>query len=86
MKMRRRFKQSAPLEERLAEYSKTLHEQAQSLPPGPVRDAMILKAQQAEAGAKINEWLRSPALPPPKAGTRLVQDIVRSRLKSSAER
>jgi hypothetical protein len=62
---RRRFKQSDPLEERLAEEAKRLREGARLLPPGAVRDEMIRKARQAETGSHMSEWLRSPGLRPP---------------------
>jgi hypothetical protein len=59
---RRRFKQSKSLEERLSEEAKRLRAEAKLLPPGAVRDEMIRKAQQAETGSRINEWLTSPGL------------------------
>jgi len=57
---RRRFKHAHPLEERLAEEAKQLRETARSLPPGAEREHMIRKARQAETGAHMSEWLRSP--------------------------
>jgi hypothetical protein len=65
MQQRRRFKQSDPLEERLAEEAKRLREEARLLPPGAVRDEIIRKARQAETGSHMSEWLRSPGLRPP---------------------
>ena len=65
MQQRRRFKQSDPLEERLAEEAKRLREEAELLPPGAVRDEMIRKARQAETGSHMSEWLSSPGLRPP---------------------
>ena len=65
MQQRRRFKQSDPLEERLAEEAKRLREEAGLLPPGAVRDEMIRKARQAETGSHMSEWLSSPGLRPP---------------------
>jgi hypothetical protein len=43
-----------------------LREEAKLLAPGAVRDAMLRKAQQAETGAHVSEWLRSPGLQPPR--------------------
>ena len=63
---RRRFMQSHSLEERLAEEAKRLHEQAELLPPGALRDAVERKAREAETGAHISDWLRSPGLQPPR--------------------
>jgi hypothetical protein len=66
MQLRHRFTKTETLEQRLAEYSKSLHEQAKLLPPGAVRDATIRKARQAQIGSQINDWLRSPGLQPPR--------------------
>jgi hypothetical protein len=63
---RRRLKQVKSLEERLADEAKRLREEAKLLAPGAVRDAMLRKARQAETGAHVSEWLRSPGLQPPR--------------------
>lgn len=62
---RRRFKQIESLEERLAEESKRLREQATLLPPGTVRNELLRRARQAETGMHMSEWLSSPGLRPP---------------------
>jgi hypothetical protein len=62
---RRHFKQAKSLEERLADEAKRLREEARLLPPGAVREAVLRKARQAETGAHMSEWLRSPGLQPP---------------------
>jgi len=62
---RRRFKQTVSLEERLAEEARRLREEAELLPHGPVRDAALRRARQAETGSHMSEWLRSPGLQPP---------------------
>jgi hypothetical protein len=62
---RRRSQQTDPLEDRLAEEAKRLREKAKLLKPGAVRDDLIRKARQAEVGAHMSEWLRSPGLRPP---------------------
>ena len=62
---RRWFKQAKSLEIRLAEEAKRLREEAKSLPPGAVREALLRKARQAETGSHISEWLASPGLQPP---------------------
>ncbi|MBR0712956.1 hypothetical protein [Bradyrhizobium liaoningense] len=64
--LRRRFKQTQSLEERLSEHAKRLREEAKLLPPGAARDAALRKARQAETGSHMSEWLRSPELQPPK--------------------
>jgi hypothetical protein len=66
MQHRRRFKQTVSLEDRIAEEARRLREEAELLPHGPVRDAAMRRARQAETGSHINEWLRSPGLTPPK--------------------
>nr|WP_082649980.1 hypothetical protein [Bradyrhizobium lablabi] len=65
MQQRRRFKQTQSLEERLADEAKRLREQAELLPPGPLRDAVERKARQAETDSHVSEWLRSPGLQSP---------------------
>jgi hypothetical protein len=65
MQLRRRFKQTDPLEDRLSEEAKRLREEAQKLPPGAAREDLIRKARQAETGAHMSEWLSSPGLRPP---------------------
>jgi hypothetical protein len=54
---RRRFKQTVSLEERLAEEVRRLREEAELLPHGPVRDAALRKARQAETGSHMTEWV-----------------------------
>jgi hypothetical protein len=63
---RRRFKQVQSLEERLAEDAKQLREEAESVHPGVIRDQLIRRARQAETASHMSQWLRSPALQPPK--------------------
>lgn len=65
MTMRDRFKQRDPLEARLAAEAERLREEAELVPPGATRDEMLRKARQAETGAQMSEWLRSPGLQPP---------------------
>ena len=65
MQRRRRFKQVHSLEARLAEEAKRLREEARLLPPGAVREELIRKARQAEAGSHMTGWLTSPGLRPP---------------------
>ena len=63
---RRRFKQTKSLKERLLEEAHNLLEEARLLPHGPVRDAALKRAGQAEAAAHMDDWLNSPGLRPPK--------------------
>jgi hypothetical protein len=60
---RRRFKQTQPLEVRLAEEAKRLREKARRLPSGHLRDEVEKKAIQVEAACEVSELLRLPAVP-----------------------
>ena len=39
--------------------------EAQKLPYGKERDALVRKARQLHTASQINEWLSSPGLQPP---------------------
>jgi hypothetical protein len=39
--------------------------EAQNLPHGKERDALVRKARQLETASQINQWLSSPELRPP---------------------
>jgi hypothetical protein len=65
MQRRQIIKQTVSLEGRLADEAKRLREEAKALPPGAVREALIRRARQADTGARMSEWLRSPGLQPP---------------------
>ena len=66
MQERRRFKQLAPLDQRMAEQAERLRKEAQGTPPGVARDKLIERARQAETASHMEEWLRSPGAQPPK--------------------
>jgi len=63
---RRRFTQSAPLDQRLEQQAKRLRDEARGTPPGIARDMLIRRARQAETAARMNDWLSSPELASPK--------------------
>jgi hypothetical protein len=63
---RRRVKQTAPLDERLAEMAQQLRDEAAALPPGEAREEIERKFRQAEIAANITRWVSSPGLQPPK--------------------
>jgi hypothetical protein len=65
MQQRQYSSHAEPLEQRLANEARRLRDQAKLLPHGAVREATIRKARQAETGAQISAWLRSPGLRPP---------------------
>ena len=58
--MGKRSKQTKSLEERLAEHATRLREEAKALSPGVVREEILRQAEQAETGAHMSQWLRSP--------------------------
>ena len=62
---RRSFKQDLSFQDRLNEFAKNAREQADALPPGPEREALIKKARQAETAQHLEDWANSPGLQPP---------------------
>ncbi|MGF6426924.1 uncharacterized protein (DUF3084 family) [Bradyrhizobium elkanii] len=63
--IRRRIKQIETLEQRLADRAEEMRERARTMPPGVEKEALLKRARQAETGAHMSEWLRSPGLQPP---------------------
>jgi predicted trehalose synthase len=63
---RRRFEQSAPLDQRLIEEAQRLRKEAKGTHPGIEREQLIRRARQAETAAYIQQWLSSPGPQPPK--------------------
>ena len=61
---RRRFNQTTPSDEHLEEQAMRLRKEA--IPPGVEREKLVRQARKAEAAARIQEWLSSPGLQPPK--------------------
>ena len=51
---RRRFKQLAPLEKRLAAHARRLGKEAMGLPPGLEREKLIRRARQAETASDVS--------------------------------
>jgi hypothetical protein len=66
MKIRRRFKPAATLEERLANEPKRLRDEAKKLPPGPEQAELLRKAREDEMVAEVAGWITSPGPQPPK--------------------
>jgi hypothetical protein len=62
--IRRRVKQEFSLEVRLTEQAKSLRSAAKALPSGFEREELLKRARQADAAAKMSEWLTPPSLPP----------------------
>ncbi|MCP3442345.1 hypothetical protein [Bradyrhizobium sp. CCGUVB14] len=62
MKTRRRFKQTTSLEDRLAARIRELREQADGLPPGPEKEALLRKLHDGERSAEVVKSLH-PTFP-----------------------
>jgi hypothetical protein len=54
------------IEEKWHQQSQEATNEAQKLPHGKERDALVRKARQLETASQINQWLSSPELQPPK--------------------
>ena len=66
-----RLKQTDFLENRLAAEAVPLREQAATILYGPEREEVLRRARQAETGAHMSDWRRSPGLRTPTAFTDL---------------
>ena len=64
--MIRRFEQSRPFRNRLAEFARQARERASKLPPGVLREDLLRKARRADTAAHVDDWMNSPGLQPPK--------------------
>jgi hypothetical protein len=64
MQRRNRVKQKQSLEERLVEQAKRLRAEALSLAPGAAQDAILRRAEQAELGLHMSQWLSSSKFKP----------------------
>jgi len=56
MRQSRRGTQILSLEKRLGMEAKRLREEAEKIPPGPLKEAMLRKARQCETGARGSDW------------------------------
>ncbi len=54
------------IEQKWHQQSEAAKNEAQKLPHGKERDALVRKARQLETASQINQWLSSPELQPPK--------------------
>jgi hypothetical protein len=62
---RRRFKNILTFPECLDQEAKRLRTEAEKLPHGAERDALLRKARQAETALHVSDWLSSPGLKSP---------------------
>jgi hypothetical protein len=65
MLIRRRFKQTTSLKDRLNAFADEARARARSV-NGPERDELLKKARRADTAAHINDWANSRELQPPK--------------------
>ena len=64
--MRRlRFRQDRALGERLIKEARLAREKTEHLPPRKEREDLLKEAREADATARIEEWLNSPGLKAP---------------------
>jgi hypothetical protein len=63
---RRRFKQQISLQDRLNAWAGRLRAQADRLKPGPQKELLLQKAGQAETAIRLDAWINSSELKPPK--------------------
>jgi hypothetical protein len=54
------------IEQKWHQQSEDAKNEAQKLPYGKEREALLRKARQLETASRINQWLSSPELKPPK--------------------
>ena len=66
MSEQRRFKQETSLQDRVVAWAKQVRAEADALPPGPERDALLKKVRQTEMAMHLDRWVNSPQLQPPK--------------------
>jgi hypothetical protein len=65
MQRRRRVKQVTSFKDRLTSFAKDVREKASRLPPGAEREAMLMRASQADTAAHLDDWINSSGLQPP---------------------
>jgi hypothetical protein len=63
--MRRHSDEQLLFDRRLEKELAAVQEQADKLPPGPEKDALLTKIRQLEVASHINDWLGSSGLRPP---------------------
>jgi hypothetical protein len=54
------------LNDRLAQEAARTRAEAETMPPGKDRDALLARAREADTTVQLNEWLKSPAVKPPR--------------------
>nr|WP_300184240.1 hypothetical protein [Bradyrhizobium sp.] len=64
--LRRRFKQTISLKDRLTAFAKNKRDQAAAPPIGMKRDELLRSARRADTAAHLDDWANSAGLKPPK--------------------
>jgi hypothetical protein len=59
-------KSKPTFEQRLAQEANRVKERAKTLPQGKERELLLRKARQLETASRINDWMSSPGLQPPR--------------------
>jgi hypothetical protein len=54
------------IEQKLHQQSEEAKSEAEKLPYGKEREALVRKARQLKTASQIDQWISSPALQPPK--------------------
>lgn len=65
MTERRRCKQTTSFKDRLIAFAEEARERAKTV-AGMERDELLKKARQADTAARLDDWVNSPGLQPPK--------------------
>jgi hypothetical protein len=63
---RRPIKHQLSLQDRLTAWAEKVRKQAAMLPPGAGREALLMKARQANTASHLDGWAKSARLQPPK--------------------
>ena len=64
--MRHLFKQTKPLQDRVASFSREVKAKASRLPLGKEKDNLLRRARLADMASQLDDWANSPGLQPPK--------------------
>jgi hypothetical protein len=66
MQRRRRFKHQTTLQDRIAGWAAGVRERANEMQPGPERDGLLMKLNQAQTAMNLEDWVNSTGLQAPK--------------------
>ena len=62
--MHRHFKQTEPLQDRVASFAREVRVKASRLPPGKEKDNLLRRARLADMASQLDDWANSPGLQP----------------------